>query len=312
MNNEASWIKSASTLALSIDNTMLVLILIFGLALMVICSLLIFFAVFYRKDSIRNRRLKKAESLRLEWGWTIATLIIFLGIFFWCLYVYFEMHVPPLGAQEISVVGKQWMWKFQHPNGKREINELHIPINQPILLKMISQDVIHSLFVPAFRLKQDVLPGRYTKTWVEPSLEGEYQLFCTQYCGTMHSAMIGKVFVLNDMDYEAWLASDQQEDKPEQNLMSRGEELYTELGCISCHAKDGAQIGPPLEGLFGKKRMLTTGEVIVANDDYIRESILYPNKKIVAGYEPLMPTFLGRVSEEDLLDLIAYIKLMKN
>lgn len=297
-------------MAPEIDKAMMGLLVVCGAAFFLICALIFVFGIRYRKEAPTNRKLKNSESLALEWGWTIATLVLFLGLFFWGVIIYFRMHVPPLSASEISVVGKQWMWKFQHPNGRREINELHIPVSQPILLKMISQDVIHSLFVPEFRLKQDVLPGRYTKAWFQASEAGTFHLFCTQYCGTMHAQMIGRVVVLTDQDYERWLAGEGAENphvKPI-SIEQRGQKLFDKLGCISCHASGTARIGPPLEGLYGSKVRLTTKKVVVADDNYIRESILDPNAKVVDGFQPLMPSFRGRVTEEELLDLVAYIK----
>ncbi len=310
MSNNEFFLESASTLAPQVDKAMLGLLIICGSTLLLIVILMIFFGTRYRKDSPHNRKLSKYESLYLEWGWTIGSMVIFLGLFAWGATVFFGMHIEPNGAEEISVVGKQWMWKFQHPNGKREINELHIPVGQAVVLKMISQDVIHSLFVPDFRIKQDVLPGRYTRTWFEASKIGNYHLFCTQYCGTMHAQMIGRVFVLSAKDYDRWLVSgvNGEEGLPPETSESRGGKLFAKLACISCHAEGAGQIGPPLTGLFGSKVKLSTGKTIIADDNYIRESILLPNAKIVYGYQPVMPSFLGRMSEEELLDLVAYIK----
>jgi len=310
MNIDKPILKAASTISGPIDQAMIGLLLICGSVLFFIFALMFIFCIRYRKDSSHNRKLKKQGSLALEWAWTIATLVIFLGLFVWGVVIYFDMHVAPFGASEITVVGKQWMWKFQHPSGRREINELHIPVGQPILLTMTSQDVIHSLFIPGFRIKQDVLPGRYTKTWFEATEIGEYRLFCTQYCGTMHADMIGQVYVLSDSDYEKWLEEKVvlSEEPPSESPVSRGESLFKSLGCISCHSEQSGYLGPSLEGLFGKKRKLTTGETVLADENYIRESILYPNAKVVEGYQPLMPTFKGKVSEDDLFDLVAYIK----
>lgn len=305
MNTDMPILQSASTISGQIDQAMLGLLLICGGALFLVFALMLIFCIVYRKGSPHNRVIKKQGSLALEWGWTIATFVIFLGLFVWGVVIYFEMHVPPKGSAEITVVGKQWMWKFQHPNGRREINELHMPVSQPILLTMTSQDVIHSLFIPGFRIKQDVLPGRYTKTWFEASKIGEYELFCTQYCGTMHANMIGRVYVLSPSDYEKWL---EDKTKPIEDPSVRGEKLFNSLGCINCHSEHSGYLGPSLEGLYGKRRILTTDESVLADENYIRESILNPNAKVVKGYKPLMPTFQGQVSEEDLLDLIAYIK----
>ncbi|HXW53415.1 MAG TPA: cytochrome c oxidase subunit II [Myxococcota bacterium] len=310
MSNDEFLLESASTLAPQVDQAMLGLLIICGSALLLILLLVIGFSSRYRKDSPHARKLERHGSLPLEWGWAIGSMVIFLGLFAWGITIFFAMHVEPSGAEEISVVGKQWMWKFQHPNGKREINELHIPVGQAVVLKMISQDVIHSLFLPSFRLKQDVLPGRYTRAWFEASRIGRYHIFCTQYCGTMHAQMIGRVVVMSATDYDRWLvSSDVTDDRVlEETSESRGQKLFTKFACISCHAEGTEQLGPSLNGLFGSKVKLSTGKTIFADDNYIRESILYPNAKIVFGYQPVMPSFLGRMNEEDLLDLLAYIK----
>lgn len=308
MASENLMLQSASTVAPIVDQTMWVLLLVCGGTLLLVFGLMLFFCARYRKGSPHSRVVKKQQSLALEIGWTAATLAIFLALFVWGMLVYFDMHVQPEQAIKISVIGKQWMWKIQHAGGQKEINELHIPINKPILLMMTSQDVIHSFFVPDFRVKQDVLPGRYTYVWFEASQVGEYQIFCTQYCGTMHAQMIGRVVVLSESDYEKWLEGAGAAERALESPSKRGEKLFTSLACSACHTGVDQAIGPNLHGIYGKKVHLDTGEEIVRDDEYIRESILYPNAKIVRGYKPLMPTYLGRVSEDDLLDLIAYIK----
>jgi cytochrome c oxidase subunit II len=224
-------------------------------------------------------------------------------MFIWGTSLYVTAYRPPAGALEVFVVGKQWMWKLQHPEGQREIDELHIPMGRPIRLTMTSEDVIHSFFIPAFRIKKDVLPGRYTTIWFEATKPGEYHLFCTQYCGTNHAAMIGRVVVMKPVDYERWLGGAAGE-----SMVSAGERLFQAEGCIGCHRLDGTGPAPSLVGVFGKPVQLQGGETVTADADYIRESILSPMAKIVAGYQPIMPTFQGRLSEEQLLRLIAYIK----
>ena len=205
---------------------------------------------------------------------------------------------------EIDVVAKQWMWKLQHMEGQREINELHIPIGRAVRLKMTSEDVIHSFFVPAFRTKQDVIPGRYTTTWFQPTKPGKYHLFCSQYCGTKHSGMIGWVYVMNPPEYQAWLSGGASEG----TLAERGDKLFHDLACANCHHPDGAGRGPSLEGIFGKVVDLEGGAKVAVDDDYLRESILSPQARIVKGYKPIMPTFQGLVTEDQLLQLIEYIK----
>lgn len=309
MNSTMPILSAASTLAPEVDNAMVFLLLICGVTFLLVSGLILIFCIRYRKDSRHSRELRLKKTLALEWSWTLVTLVVFLALFVWGIVVYFAMHVAPKGANEISVVGKQWMWKFQHSNGRRELNELHIPIGQPILLVMTSQDVIHSLFVPEFRLKQDVLPGRYTKTWLEATKVGEYRIYCTQYCGTMHAQMLARVFVLSTKEYEQWLEEKNPMDVQINNdPVSRGEKIFSNLGCIGCHSENSGFLGPSLKGVFNSKVKLTTGELVLADENYIRESILYPDVKIVFGYKPLMPSFMGRISEIELLDLLAYIK----
>jgi cytochrome c oxidase subunit 2 len=225
-------------------------------------------------------------------------------IFAWGASLFFTISRPPAGALEIQVVGKQWMWKFQHPDGQREINELHVPVGRPVKLTMASEDVIHSFFVPAFRVKMDVVPGRTTTTWFEATKPGVYHLFCAEYCGTKHSGMIGRVVVLEPVQYQQWLSGGAIGEPP----ALAGEKLFRNLGCNACHRPGPGGLGPSLEGLFGTSRELQTGDTVMADEDYLRESILNPNARIVAGYQPIMPPFQGRITEEGLLQLIAYIK----
>jgi cytochrome c oxidase subunit 2 len=227
-------------------------------------------------------------------------------IFVWAAAIYYHMQRPPKDAMEIYGVAKQWMWKFEHQGGQREINTLHVPTGRPVKVTLISQDVIHDFFVPAFRVKQDVLPNRYTKIWFEATQTGTYHLFCGQYCGTKHSAMIGEVVVMKPEEYEAWLASG----KAEGSLASGGEKLFQQLGCVTCHRGDSGARGPNLLGLYGRSVRLSDDRTVMADDNYIRESILNPNAKIVSGFQPIMPTFQGVVKEDDLVQLIAYIKSM--
>jgi cytochrome c oxidase subunit 2 len=225
----------------------------------------------------------------------------------WGAVVFFHAQRPPKGAIEIYAVGKQWMWKFQHMDGQREINELHVPIGQPVKLTMISQDVIHSFFVPAFRVKQDVLPGRYTTVWFQATKTGKYHLFCAEYCGTQHSGMIGSVVVMEPAQYQAWLAGG----GGEGSLAQSGEKLFQDLACNTCHRSDSGARGPDLAGVFGSQVTLQGGQKLAADEAYIRESILNPQAKLVMGFQPIMPTFQGQVSEEGLMQLVAYIKTLQ-
>ena len=231
-------------------------------------------------------------------------LVIAMGCFTVAASTYFRQRHPPADAMEIHVIGKQWMWKIQHPQGKREINELHLPEGAPIKLLMTSQDVIHSFYIPAFRVKQDVLPGRYTAMWMVPNKPGVYHLFCTQYCGTGHAQMSGKVVVLSKADYQKWLTSGEQSESP----VMEGARLFRQFGCSGCHAGSRVVRAPDLAGLYGSVVPLEGGKTTVADEQYLRDSILLPNSQIVAGYEPVMPSFQGRISEDQLMALIAYLK----
>jgi cytochrome c oxidase subunit 2 len=246
-------------------------------------------------------------AMTLEIVWTVIPLILAMVMFVWSASLYFTLSRPPSDSIDMYAVGKQWMWKFQHPEGRREINELHVPVDQDVRLTLSSEDVIHSFFVPAFRVKQDAVPGRYTQTWFRATRVGTYHLFCAEYCGTQHSGMIGQVVVMKPDDYQAWLAGEGG-GAPGQTLAQAGEKLFTEHACASCHLENGQGPGPSLAGLPGSTVKLEGGGTVVANDTYLRESILNPAAKVVAGYPPVMPTFQGQLSEEQLVELLAYIK----
>jgi cytochrome c oxidase subunit II len=226
-------------------------------------------------------------------------------IFAWGAQLFFEANRPPAGAIEIQVVAKQWMWKVQHPEGKREINELHVPLGQPVRLKMISQDVIHSMFVPAFRIKRDVLPGSYGETWFEATKLGEYHLFCAEYCGTEHSLMKGRVVVMEPSEYQTWLAGGERGETP----VEAGRRLFEEMRCATCHRGGGGSSRcPSLDNVYGNEVKLDTGQSVTADEDYLRRSILQPAAQVVAGFRPIMPSFEGQLGEEGLMQVIAYIK----
>jgi cytochrome c oxidase subunit II len=295
--------EQASTLAEHTDTLFSFLLAVSAFFAGLIFLLVLYFAVKYRRRSPVERPRPIFGNLLLELVWTLIPLGLTMIMFIWGTSLYVTAYRPPAGALEVFVVGKQWMWKLQHPEGQREIDELHIPMGRPIRLTMTSEDVIHSFFIPAFRIKKDVLPGRYTTIWFEATKPGEYHLFCTQYCGTNHAAMIGRVVVMKPVDYERWLGGAAGE-----SMVSAGERLFQAEGCIGCHRLDGTGPAPSLVGVFGKPVQLQGGETVTADADYIRESILSPMAKIVAGYQPIMPTFQGRLSEEQLLRLIAYIK----
>ncbi len=270
----------------------------------VIFSLVFYFAIRYRRRSEDELPKPIHGSLKLEIVWSVVPLALTMVMFFWGATLYYHMRRPPADATQLFVVGKQWMWKIQHPDGQREINELHVPIGRPIKLTMTSEDVIHSFFIPAFRIKMDVLPGRYTELWFTATRPGEYHLFCAEYCGTKHSGMRGRVVVMEPADYENWLAGSPSGETLEQ----AGGRLFRQFNCHTCHEAGPTSRGPSLHEIFGKSVRLKSGATVTADEGYLRESILLPNAKVVAGFEPVMPTYQGLVSEEQVMQLIAYIK----
>jgi len=275
-----------------------------ALVMVLVFAPLIYFAVKYRRGNNVNRSLVKISSWKIEVIWTVIPLIVGVGIFAWAAEVYFRIETPPPDALDVNVVGKQWMWKLQHAEGNREINELHVPVGRAVKLTMTSQDVIHDFFVPAFRVKQDVVPGRYTTEWFTPTRVGRYHIFCAQYCGTDHSSMVGWVDVMRPEDYQKWLMTSAQGG----TMAAQGEQLFYRLGCSGCHGSNSKIHAPPLEGLYGHPVPLEDGHVVTADDQYIRDSILLPASQIAAGYQNIMPTFKGHLGEEEVMELIAYIK----
>ncbi len=272
-----------------------------------VMTLLIFTAVAVLAIKYRAREGQAAHqiegSMILEITWSIIPFGVMLTFFLWGAVLFFKERTPPTNSTEVYVVAKQWMWKLEHMEGQREINELHIPTGQNVKLIMTSQDVIHSFFVPAFRLKQDVLPGRYTTLWFQATTPGTYHLFCAEYCGTSHSGMIGNIIVMEPQDYAQWMAGG-----PSASLPEAGKQLFTSLGCSTCHRFDIQGRGPNLTGVYNKPVLLEDGRTVIADDNYVRESILNPTAKIVNGFKPVMPTFQGIVSDEQLNALVAYVK----
>jgi len=294
----------ASASAQRVDALYFALLAISAFFAILIFALLIYFALRYRRGANVDRVIRRTDYLKLEMTWIVIPLLISFAIFGWAAKLYFDLKTPPGSALELYVVGKQWMWKIQHPNGVREIDELHIPVGRTIKLTMTSQDVIHSFFIPAFRVKQDVLPGRYTTEWFQPTKVGEYHLFCAEYCGTSHSGMLGKVVVMDPSDYERWL----REGVARESMSASGELLYRKLSCGTCHKPGGR--GPDLAGLFSSQVKLEGGEVVTADRDYLRESIINPMGKIVQGYPRMMPTYRTQLTEDQVNEIIEYIKSM--
>jgi len=298
--------EQASTFAPHVDALYAYLLALTAFFTLGITAVIIFFAVKYRRRQAGELPRPIAGSMVLELTWTIIPLLLSMTIFVWGASIFFKAYRAPQQAMEIYVVGKQWMWKFQHQTGQREINELHVPLGARVKLTMTTEDVIHSFYVPAFRIKQDVVPGRYLQTWFEATKPGKYYLFCTEYCGTNHSGMTGYVYVMEPAAYQQWLAGG----TGSESAASQGQKLFQERGCASCHQADpGGQQGrgPTLYGLFGKQRQVEGGSV-VADESYIRESILNPQAKIAVGFQNIMPTFQGQLSEEQILQLVAYIR----
>ena len=269
-----------------------------------IFSIIFYFMVKYRRRSENEVAAETHTSMVLELTWTIIPSLICVGLFVWSSAIYVKNSRPPAKSTEIFVIGKQWMWHLQHPEGPREINELHIPVDVPVRLTITSQDAIHGFYVPAFRVKKDALPGRYTELWFEPTEVGTYHLFCTEYCGTNHSEMIGWVYVMSAKDYAAWLAGGEKTE----SMAQQGERLFTQYGCVECHVAGGTGRAPSLVGLYGQPEKLASGETRVVDETLIRQAILVPNSVHVPNYQPVMPTYQGQLSEEQILDLVAYVK----
>src|SRR5438094_2791837 len=299
--------ESASTMASRVDSLYFFLLAVTIFFSLLIAGLIVFFAVKYRRRSPDGVGARIHGGLALELAWTGIPLVITMVILGWGASVYFAMERPPDETLNTYVVGKQWMWKFQHLDGQREINELHVPVGRDIKLITTSEDVIHDFFVPAFRVKADVIPGRYVTIWFHPTKPGRYHLFCAEYCGTRHSGMTGEVVVMEPSEYQTWLSGG----AAEGSLASAGAKLFQDLACNTCHRPDAQGRGPVLEGLFGKTVTLQSGETVAVDEAYVRESILQPAAKIAGGFQPIMPTFQGLVTEEQLLALIEYVKSLQ-
>lgn len=292
----------ASTFAERVDPLYYVLWAVTIVVLLIIFGSIAYSASKYRFIEGQARKSRPLHSPVMEVIWTVIPTILFLASFVWGLVLFVDYLKVPEGALPIEVVAKRWMWKIQHPNGKREVNELHVPIGIPVELTMISQDVLHDFYVPAFRVKQDVLPGRFTTLWFEATKVGEYHLFCAEYCGTEHSLMGGTVYTMEPDDYAEWLEGDL-----DMSPSESGEFLFAQRGCATCHSGSSGSRGPDLAGIFGTTQQTNAGPVVV-DEAYIRESMLNPSQKIVEGFSPLMPSFRNQLTEEQILDIIAYIK----
>jgi cytochrome c oxidase subunit II len=302
--------EQASTLASQVDALLFFLLAVTAFFTILIAGSIIVFMLRYRRRADDEIPESVHGSLALEVGWSVIPLIIAMVIFFWGASLYATIRRAPDDAINIDVVGKQWMWKLQHMEGRREINELHIPVGKPIKLTLTSEDVIHSFYVPAFRTKQDAVPGRYTSSWFEATKPGTYHLFCAEYCGTIHSGMIGHVIAMEPAEFQAWLQSGEAGGVPAISPAAAGEALFQAQGCGSCHAAGSGQRGPHLAGLFGTTVHFAGGGTAVADENYLRESILDPQAHLVEGYQGIMPTYQGLLSEENVMQLIAYLKTL--
>jgi cytochrome c oxidase subunit 2 len=299
---------SASTIAEEVDALYFFLVGLSGFFSILIAVLIVSFAIKFRRRHVHEVGQQVHGGLLLEIGWTVVPFLITMVIFFWGAKVYFAMATPPAETLNIYVVGKQWMWKVQHVAGQREINQLHVPVGRPVKLIMTSEDVIHNFSIPAFRVKADVIPGRFMQIWFEPTKPGTYRILCAEYCGTQHSGMTGEVIVMEPTAYQTWLSGG----APEGSLASTGEKLFADLACNTCHRPDSRGRGPVLENVFGQPVQLHDDSIVTADESYIRESILTPAAKITAGFQPVMPAFQGLVTEEQVLALIEYVKSLSS
>lgn len=337
---------SASTFASQYDALFWFFMLSCGLAFLATSAVMVYFALRYRRGAGRYEKDKGHSHTMVEVLWSMPVLFVVTALFVWGARLYVNAYTPPEDATEIYVTGKQWMWKLQHPSGKREINEMHIPVDTPIKLTMTSEDVIHSFFVPAFRLKRDVLPGRYTSMWFEATEPGEYHLFCAEYCGTEHSRMVGKVVVMGAKQYQDWIRGDESQSgdrllasvaskltlpekeavaeaadpandeasadgAPDPSMVAAGETLFQQKACVGCHNQNPGAACPNLHGAWGELHEMQSGELVAFDENYVTESILYPQRKLVKGYPPIMPAFEGQLTQEEISQLIAYIKSLK-
>jgi cytochrome c oxidase subunit 2 len=298
---------AVSTMAPRVDALYFYLLGLTAFFSLLIAGLIIYYAIRFRRRAPDEIGARIEGGKILEITWTVIPFLIVMSIFVWGASVFFAMSRPPDDALNVYVVGKQWMWKFQHLNGQREINELHVPVGRPVKLVMTSEDVIHDVYVPGFRVKADVIPGRYTSLWFEPTKPGRYHLFCAEYCGTRHSGMIGEVVVMEPDEFQAWLSGG----GAEGSLSSAGAKLFADLACNTCHRPEVQGRGPRLDGLFGRTVTLEGGARVVVDEAYIREAIVNPNARIAQGFQPVMPSYQGVVTEEGLLQLIEFVKSLR-
>ncbi|WP_428484791.1 cytochrome c oxidase subunit II [Rhodopila sp.] len=300
----ALWPPSASAAAVDTDHLILAFTVLTLVLVLPIFVGFTWFAIVYRNGRPANRKHAESHSERIELSWMIIPFLLTLFFFVWGAWSFDTHRHPPANAMQISAIGRQWMWKFEHPGGQAEINNLHLPAGQPIVINMISQDVIHSLYIPAMRIQMETLPDRYTLIWFNSDRPGTYRLYCSEYCGTDHSNMDGLLTIMKPADYQAWLA----QSSSGQSLASAGKALFASYGCSGCHNQQSTVRAPTLAGFYGKPVALADGRTVTADDSFIRGSILDPNKNAVAGYKQVMPSMKGLMSEDDLARVVAYVK----
>jgi cytochrome c oxidase subunit 2 len=299
------WPKNAALSASVVDTIMFGELALIAAILCLVFGMMIVFCVRWRRDSLAARTAVGSKSWRMEIGWTSATLAGFFVLFAFGANAYLFLYRPPAHADlDLYVVGKQWMWKIQHPGGQREIDAIHVPVNRTVRIVLASQDVIHSLFLPEFRLKHDAVPGQFETFWFRPTRTGTFQLECSEFCGTEHAHMIGSVTVMTEADYARWL----RDQGVAESLSQHGAAVFRSNGCSGCHGTNSTVHAPSLAGLYGSIVHLNDGRAMRADERYIRDCILLPEHERVAGYPPVMPSFAGQLSEEDLIAILAYIK----
>jgi len=306
--------EAYSHMAGEIDSVFIFITLI-GLFFFVITqSALIYFAFKYRKSRLEPEADTPyiTDNSLLETVWIVIPSLLILAIFTYGFLVFRDFRNAPAGAEEINVVAGQWYYNFTYPDGHTEMNEVRMPVNNPVKFIMTSKDVIHGFYLPDFRVKQDILPGAYTYLWVQPRKTGSFIILCTQYCGVGHSTMNAKMIVMNQTDYDAWQKHEREEEAGAVSMAEKGHEIMEKSGCLSCHTIDGTpKIGPTVKGLFGSKVAFTDGTTAIADEQYIRDYILTPNTRVIKGFQPIMPSFKGILKDEDITALIVYIKTLK-
>jgi cytochrome c oxidase subunit 2 len=294
-----------------VDDLYLLITLISAVFFLIVTGLLAWFILRYRRRSPDDVTPHITENFKLEVAWTVGPLLIVILIFFLGFHSYMEATVPPADAMEIQVTGRRWLWQFEYPNGARTVNELHVPVGKPVKLVMSSDDVIHSFYVPSFRLKADLLPNRYTEMWFTPTREGTHTIFCAEYCGRGHSDMSGKILVESEARYQERLEKGDEVSQA-MPLTQLGALLYESRGCNTCHSLDGSRgQGPSLKGIFGARVRMADGQTVLVDENYLRESMLQPQAKVVEGYQAIMPTFQGLLRDREMLALIEFIKSQK-